>query len=458
MNTIPPSATRVPRVAIVGRPNVGKSSLFNRLVGRRDAIVHDAPGVTRDRLERVAELGNRRVLLWDTGGLVPDAAEELTEVVSRQARRAIADADVILLVIDGREGVTPVDQDLAALLHTSGRNALLVVNKIDLPMHEPLIADGWQLGLGEPLPVSAEHDRGVSDLIDAVLERLPAAHAGEEEVPSTDERPDPEIELQIAIVGRPNVGKSSIVNRLAGEERITVSPEPGTTRDAVDVVLERDGRRYRLVDTAGLRRRTRAARRDEAVGIMLSRRRLQRCHVAVLVIDASMGVTSQDVAIAGMIAEMGRPLVLAMNKWDLVGDPEDAVRTLADTLVRRMSFVHYAPRVTLSALTGRHARKLLDACGEVAAAASRRVKTSDLNRFLAESARALAAAGTSSPRSLYITQTGILPPRFVVFTRKLDRQATSFRRFLENRLRDAFDLGPTPVIVDLRVDASRRGP
>jgi GTP-binding protein len=444
-----------PRVAIAGRPNVGKSSLFNRLVRRREAIVHDAPGVTRDRLERLCELGGRAFLLWDSGGLLPRAEETLAENVSRQARCAIDEADLILLLVDGREGVTPVDEQLAEMLHASGKQVLLVVNKIDLDMHEPLAADGWRLGLGEPVPVSAEHGRGVDRLIDEVLERLPDAPAMG--VDEGDQRPDPERELQLAIVGRPNVGKSSIVNRLAGQERITVSPEPGTTRDAVDVVLARYGRRFRLVDTAGLRRRTRVARRDEAIGILLSRRRLERCHVAILVIDASMGVTSQDVGIAGQIAEMHRPLILALNKWDLVEDPEQAIRGITDTLARRMAFVSFAPRVTLSAVTGRRAPRLLDESVNVAHAAGRRIKTSDLNRFLQSSSRDLAAAGTAAPKSLYITQTGVMPPRFVVFARHRERAGPSFTRFLENRLREAFDLGPTPVVVDVRVDDGRRG-
>lgn len=449
-------ATKPPRVAIAGRPNVGKSSLFNRLVRRREAIVHDAPGVTRDRLERRCELGGLEYRLWDSGGLLPRADETLTENVSRQARAAIDEADLILLLIDGRAGVTPVDEQLAEMLHGSGKPVLLVVNKIDLDMHEPLAAEAWQLGLGEPLPVSAEHGRGVDRLVDAIVDALPGAAPAED--PAADRRPDPEEELQLAIVGRPNVGKSSIVNRLAGQERITVSPEPGTTRDAVDVVLKRHGRRFRLVDTAGLRRRTKVARRDEAIGILLSRRRLERCHVAVLVIDASMGVTSQDVAIAGQIAEMHRPLVLALNKWDLVERPEEAIVEVTDTLARRMKFVHFAPRVTVSALTGRRAPKLLDASVEVVQAASRRISTADLNRFLQASRRELASAGTAAPKSLYITQTGILPPRFVVFARHRERASDGYVRYLENRLRDAFDFGPTPVVVDLRVDEGRRAP
>jgi GTP-binding protein len=349
-----------------------------------------------------------------------------------------------------------VDEQLAEMLHTSGKPVLLVVNKIDLDMHEPLASDGWQLGLGEPLPVSAEHGRGVDRLIDEVLEHLPDAPAMT--VDEADQRPDHDEELQVAIVGRPNVGKSSIVNRLAGQQRITVSPEPGTTRDAVDVVLTRYGRRFRLVDTAGLRRRTRVARRDEAVGILLSRRRLERCHVAILVIDASMGVTSQDVSIAGQIAAMHRPLILALNKWDLVASPEEAIRDVTETLARRMAFVSFAPRITLSAVTGRRAPKLLDASVEVARAASRRIKTADLNRFLQGSSRELAAHGTAAPKSLYMTQTGVMPPRFVVFARHRERAVESFTRFLENRLREAFELGPTPVVVDVRVDDGRRGP
>lgn len=455
----PPAKARLPKVALVGRPNVGKSSLFNRLLGRREAIVLDRPGVTRDRIERAGRLATRTVLFQDTGGIVPEADEELLRQVTRQALVAIREANVVVLVIDGRAGVTPLDLAIAEILRPAGVPALVAVNKIDTPAREPEAADAWSLGLGEPWPVSAEHGYGVDALAEAVESLLPPLHAG---APSGDDaldnqdRPDPSVELHVAIVGRPNVGKSSLVNRLAGEERVTVSPVPGTTRDAVDVLLTRDGRRYRLVDTAGLRRRSRTESPDEEVGILLTRRRIARCHVAVLVLDAMMGPTTQDASIAGEIHEAGRPLVLAFNKWDLVENPEERIKALDRDIDRRLAFVSAAPRITVSAVTGQRAFKVLDTCRDVATAASRKVSTSELNRFLIATMGELLEGGGSAPtRTLYITQTGTLPPRFVVFCRDAARIDAGFRRFVERRVREAFGFGPTPIVLEFRSSRGR---
>ena len=446
------------RVALVGRPNVGKSSLFNRLLGRREAIVHDRPGVTRDWLERETLLAQRRMILFDTGGLVPEAEEDLLRVVSRQAFEAARQADLIVFVIDGRLGVTALDEAVAAELREAGIPILLAVNKIDVPNLEDHAMEGWRLGLGEPLPVSAEHNLGLDELIGRIVAALP--EGGPEEgapvVASTRELPDPDERLLLAVVGRPNVGKSSLINRLCGRERVSVSAVPGTTRDAVDVELTREGRRFQLVDTAGLRKRSRVAERDEAVGILLTRRRLERCHVAVLLLDASAGPTSQDVAIAGEIARTSKPLILVLNKWDLVEKPEDAVKRIDDALVRRFHFVRYAPRLTVSALTGQRVFKVLDLARDVALAASRELRTAELNRFLSQTLGAHLAEGGSAPKMLYMTQTGILPPRFVLFYRDKNPVSPQIRRFLEQRLRETFDLGPTPVRIDFR-RAPRRG-
>ncbi|RMG43263.1 MAG: ribosome biogenesis GTPase Der [Acidobacteria bacterium] len=432
----------LPRVAIVGRPNVGKSTLFNRLVGRREAIVHDRPGVTRDRLEREVELAGRAVRLWDTGGLVPDTDEALARAVTEQALAAVREADLILFVIDGRAGVTPLDEEIAARLREVADRVLLVVNKLDTGRLADAAADGWRLGLGEPLPLSAEHGIGLERLVDAAGARLPAS-APEGEAEEREE-------LSVAVVGRPNVGKSSLINRLAGAERVTVSPVPGTTRDAVDVVLVRDGRRYRIVDTAGLRRSAKAAADDERIGMLMTRRRLERCQVAVLVLDAPQGLTSQDVAIAGEIAKSAKPFVIALNKWDLVSDPDRTRRDLEAAIDRRLGFASYAPRLSVSAVEGRRVFRLLDTCRAVAEAASRRIPTSELNRFLQAAVAEHLSRGGSSPKMLYATQIGTLPPRFVVFCRDPGRLSAPLRRFLEGRLRDAFQLGPTPVVVTFR--------
>lgn len=446
----PITRKRLPRVALVGRPNVGKSSLFNRLLGKREAIVHDRPGVTRDRLERVCRFKDRVVLLQDTGGILPETEEPLFQQVTRQALTAIEEADVIVLLIDGRAGVTPLDQQVADILRPAGTPVVLVTNKIDEGRLESLIHDAWRLGLGEPFPVSAEHGGGIEPLTEAVEALLPEAPPDEPGLEDLLDRPDPSEELQVAIIGRPNVGKSSLVNRLAGEERVTVSPVPGTTRDAVDVVLSRDGRRFRLVDTAGLRRRSRTESPDEAVGILLTRRRIARCHVAVMVLDATLGPTTQDASIAGEVYEAGRPVVLALNKWDLVENPEVRVKELYSQIDRRMAFLADAPRITISALSGQRAFKVLDTCGVVAEAASRKLTTAEINRWLPRAWHDYSSQGPSTSRAMYGTQTGTLPPRFVFFVRDPERIQQSFRRYLERRLREDFQLGPTPVVLDFR--------
>ncbi len=455
MNAFP--SNKLPRVALVGRPNVGKSSLFNRLFGRREAIVHDRAGVTRDRLQRECRLGPRNVLMEDTGGLVPDADEDLLQVVTRQALFAAGEADVAVFLIDGRAGVTALDETVAGLLRTGGIPVIVAVNKIDVPGLEDLVAEAWRLGFGEPAPVSAEHGRGIGDLVERIVEVLPPEAEGTEG-DLVEERPDPEKELHLAIVGRPNVGKSSIVNFLTGEERVTVSAVPGTTRDAVDVQLTREGRRYRLIDTAGMRKRSRVAEKDEAIGIMLSRRRLERAHVAVLVLDATMGPTSQDVGIAGEIVKAGRPFLLALNKWDLVQDPEEAVKRVDDALERRLQFARYAPRLTVSASSGQRVFKILDLARDVAVAATREIRTSELNRFLIKTLHDHVSVGGSSQKMFYIAQTGILPPTFVVFCRDKNKVTPQIKRFLEKRLRETFDFGPTPVFLSFRSSPRRDRP
>jgi len=454
------SRSRLPRVALVGRPNVGKSSLFNRLLGRREAIVHDRPGVTRDRIEREGEIEGRPVILEDTGGIVPEAGEELQRAVSRQALAALEEADLLVLVLDGRAGVTPLDEEVGEILRRRADDVIVAVNKIDVPRVTDLAAEAWSLGLGEPLPVSAEHGLGIDRLAREIAARLPETPAGPgletDGVEPGGDGFDPEGELSIAIVGRPNVGKSSLVNRLAGAPRVTVSPVPGTTRDAIDVLLTRDGLRYRLVDTAGLRRRTRVADRDESVGILVARRRLERCDIAVLVLDATAGVTTRDASIAGEIEAAGRPMILAFNKWDLVDDPDARARELDAEVARRLAFLPDPPVVRLSALHGQRAFRVLDRCRELARRGSRRVPTGELNRFVAGLTARLRDAGTGAPKIFYMTQVGVFPPRFIVFARRAGKVDPSFRRHLERQLREAFDLGPVPVKLEFR-DPPRRG-
>lgn len=446
----------LPRVAIVGRPNVGKSSLFNRLLGRREAIVLDRPGVTRDRIERPCRLLRRWVLLQDTGGIVPGAGEDLLREVSLQALRALEQADAIVLVVDGRAGITPQDLEVAGILRKAQVPVILAVNKIDEARHEILAACAWELGLGEPEPISSEHGLGVDQLAERLEAVLPPGPEEQAEPEHPGDLPSPQDELCVAVVGRPNVGKSSLVNRLAGDQRATVSPVPGTTRDAIDVVVKREGRVFRLVDTAGLRRRAKVAERDEGVGILMTRRRIERAHAAILVLDAPAGVTSGDVGIAGEILEAGRPMVLALNKWDLVPDPETRTREIDAELQRRLSFAPRLPRASVSALTGQRVFRLLDLCREVVDGSGKRVPTAELNRFLIRTVGEHLAGGGGAPKMLYMTQTGTLPPRFLVFVRDPQGVDQSLKRFLENRLREAYDLGPVPVFVDFR--ATRRHP
>lgn len=442
-------ARKLPKVAIVGRPNVGKSTLFNRILGRREAIVLDRPGVTRDRLERICRLDTRVVRLEDTGGILPDAEEELFREVTRQAMVAIEDADVVVFVTDARSGVTPLDERVAESLRTGGKPVVVVANKVDVAEHEPQALDAWRLGLGEPVGVSAEHGRALEHLLEEIESRLPDARAGEEAFLDFDFEalPDPEVEVHVAIVGRPNVGKSSLVNRLLGNERVTVSAKPGTTRDAIDVPLLRNGRRFVLVDTAGIRRNARVETRDESIGILMTRRRLARAHVAIIVVDAVLGVTSQDQAVVGEVIDARRPFVIALNKWDLVLRPEEAVKELDRLMERKLAFAPSAPRVTISALDGQRVFKLLDIARELVAEANVKIPTAELNRVLRASVEQQQADGGSAPSALYITQIGTLPPLFAVFCRDPKRVPESFRRFVEGRIRAAFGLERVPVSV-----------
>ena len=447
---------RLPAVAIVGRPNVGKSTLFNRLLGRREAIVLNRPGVTRDRIERIWSERGRTILLVDTGGLVPDDGDELVREVTRQALEATRDADVVLFTIDGRAGVTPLDRAIAGILRPVADRVVLIVNKIDVEAQQALVGEAWGLGLGEPIPTSAEHARGVEEVVEAVLARLPPRTEAEDDPPGgAAGLPDPAGELHVAVLGRPNVGKSSLVNRLCGQDRAAVSTRPGTTRDVVDVRIVRDGRRFCLVDTAGIRRRPRVETRDESIGILLTRRRLARCHAAILVIDATAGVTSQDQAIAGEIAREGRPMVIALNKWDLVEHPEARKAELDALVARRLGFVAQAPRMTVSAASGQRAFKLLDRLVPLVELAATRVPTAALNRFVEELLSQQAAAGGDTPKLFYMTQIGVLPPRFAIFCRDPRRIGTSFRRFIESRLADRFGYESVPVRVSFRA-APRR--
>jgi GTPase len=436
----------LPVVAIVGRPNVGKSTLVNRFAGGRQAIVEAEPGVTRDRKELVAEWAGRAFRVVDTGGWIAGGGN-LDQEVSRQAERAVAQADVIILVVDVTVGITEEDARVASLLRGAAPPAVVVVNKVDDGSRE---SDAWeftQLGLGDPHAVSALHGRGSGDLLDAVVAALPPATQ-----PET--RPETETEPQsgpfsIAIVGRPNVGKSTLFNRLVGDERAIVHDEPGTTRDSIDTVIETEEGPLRFVDTAGMRRRSRIDEPTEYYSLVRALESVDRAAAALLVIDATAGVTHQDQRLAERVDAAGTAAIVVLNKWDLTD--ADQRRDVLEQAADRLEFLAYAPLVKVSALTGRNLRHVLPALREAEAAYHRRVPTAALNRVItdAQQRQPPPVVRKRRPRVLYATQGAADPPTFTLFaTHKLPQ---TYLRYLEHRIREAFELGPTPVKLRVRL-------
>jgi GTP-binding protein len=426
-------------VAIVGVPNVGKSTLFNRLLGRRRALVGETPGVTRDRIAAEARVGDRPITLVDTGGIYADPAEGLHAKVHLQARVAAEAAAVVLLVVSVREGLTAADRELASFLRRSGRPVILVINKVDHPSLEDAAAEFFALGHDDPVMISAEHGQGMEALTARLVALLPDAGEG----PGGGERET----LSLAIVGRPNVGKSSLLNFLAREERSIVSEKPGTTRDSVDLILEAGGRSYRMVDTAGIRRSARRADRLEQWSAQRALQSLRQADVALLLLDGSEGVTAQDLTVAGAAQRSRRPLVILINKWDLMERGEEARRQFRDELDRRLRFARYAPALFLSAKTGLGVQRVFPTVEEVWENGSIWIRSSRLNRFL----QGLRTTGRTRDgrrvKCFYITQTGIHPPAFTVFTNASGAVHFSYRRYLENRLREEFGFRRTPIVV-----------
>jgi GTPase len=431
-----------PTVAIVGRPNVGKSTLFNRLVGGREAIVSDQAGTTRDRHFGDSEWNGRAFWVVDTGGLVPDAQDSMDQAIARQADLAIAEADLILFLVDGREGLTSTDEAVADRLRRAGRPVLLVANKLDDLPRTNAHLEFYALGLGDPVPLSAQSGKGSGDLLDLVVERLPA------EPPA-----DPEPAIAVAIVGRPNVGKSSIANRLLGEDRYVVSPEAGTTRDAVDSVLRYHGQTLRFIDTAGLRRKSRVDEDVEFYSTVRTRRAIGRAQVCVLVVDATDGVHAQDLRIATEAWEAGAGLVVAVNKWDLVEgkDGNTALRG-QQAVAAKAPFLGDVPFVYVSALTGQRVRTVLERVLEVAAAREKRVPTAEVNRALADLVQRNQPPQRPGEelKLLYATQIGVAPPVFAVVTNRPHDVPENYQRFLLRGFREAFDFAGVPVTLRFR--------
>jgi GTP-binding protein len=429
-----PTAT----VAIVGRPNVGKSTLFNRLLGRRQAIVHDQPGVTRDRITGAARLDDDRPFqVIDTGGLVPAGGDPLN--LSEQVFLAVEESDLLLFVVDGREGLVSADEAVWERLRRSGKPAILAVNKADTREARAQFPEFYRLGIERQVLLSAEHGLGIAELREALAAALPEAV----EEPQTDAP-------AVAIVGRPNVGKSSLLNRIAGQPRALVSPQPGTTRDPVDTLISHNGRSYLLIDTAGIRRRSQTSGAPEELAVMMARRQIERAQAAVLVVDAAQGVTSGDLAIAGTIWELGRAAVVAVNKWDLLD--EEARLELEGSFARLDELLAAPVRVNLSALSGRSVAKLFPAIDRALAAHNLRLGTAEINRLLETAMRRVnppALAGRPW-KVYYATQVSTAPPTFMLFANRTLPRNHTYRRYLENTLRRELDLPGVPLRLVVR--------
>ena len=432
----------LPLVAIVGRPNVGKSSLFNRVVGQRLAVVHDRPGVTRDRHLTVADWAGHDFFLVDTGGFLPAAKVGLEAAVRRQAEIAIEESHVVLLLVDGTVGITDLDQDLASRVRKSGRRSMLVVNKMDKPGHDdPRAAEFHRLGLGEPWPVSAAQGYGIGDFLDHVVSLLP--EGGEPEPAGT----------RVAIVGRPNVGKSSLVNALLGEERMVVHSEPGTTVDSIDSPLVRGGNAFVLVDTAGLRRESRYEDDAEFFATLRSARAIERAEVVTVVLEATTGIIRQDLRIIESVLEAGRPAMLAYNKWDLIADREARWKELEGVTVQMHPWLMDLPAFPVSATSRWHLDRLPQHWKRLADESQKAVPTPELNRWLQEVQveRQPPATRLGRPaRMYYATQTGQRPPRFTVFASQPEAINPSYHKFLLHRLRERFGFTGTPVRLDVK--------
>ncbi len=481
-----------PNVAIVGRPNVGKSALFNRLVGRKIAIVHDQAGITRDRISAICNRGARPFTVWDTGGIFGVGERELRAQVRLAAEEALRESELVLFVVDAKEGLSPVDEDLAGTLRKSQKPLVLVINKVDHEKHEPLAAEFDSLGLEPSVSISAEHDRGISKLLTEIERRLPSpvAPADIKHQTSTFEPP-----LAVAIVGRPNVGKSSLINSIVRGERAIVSELPGTTRDAVDILYERNGRKFVFIDTAGIRRRGKHSSSVEVFSVMRAERSIRRADLCILMVDLTMGVTAQDKRIAGLIQQARKPAIVVLNKWDLVRPrrrEKEAARQLAEETRARIFFLAYAPVLTVSALTKENVEKLFASIEAIRRAARQRIGTGILNRLLRQAFQAnppplvkgkrlklfyavqtrsgkqdpvMEAGAPATPQRPHPNQmlkrgrgsSPLQPPELVLFVNDPRLTNETYRRYLETRIRKAEPYLGLPIMITLRPRAKSVG-
>ena len=439
-----------PLVAIVGRPNVGKSMLFNKLVGKRLSIVEDTPGVTRDRLYAEAEWCGRTFDIVDTGGIEPGTDSEILTFMRKQAEIAIQNATVIVFLCDIKTGLTASDQEVANMLLRSRKPVVLAVNKMDqVGATNPDIYEFYNLGLGDPIAVSAVHGHGTGDLLDACFQYFP---------PEDQEEEDEDV-IKVAIIGKPNVGKSSLVNRILGEERVIVSDMAGTTRDAVDSYFENEKGKYLFIDTAGMRKKSKVDDRIEKFSVLRSTMAIERCQVCLILIDANEGVTEQDTKVAGLAHEAGKACIIVVNKWDAVEKDDKTMDKMRQAVRRDLSYMTYAPILFISALTGQRVERLFDLINYVNDQASMRIATGMLNSVLAD-ATARVQPPTDKGRRLkiyYMTQVGIRPPHFVIFCNDAKLFHFSYQRYLENQIRSTFGLEGTPVRLTIRQKGDKEG-
>ena len=425
-----------PLVAVVGRPNVGKSTFFNKVVGRRVSIVEDTPGVTRDRIYAEAEWSGVHFALIDTGGIEPDSKDIILSQMREQAEMAMDTSDVILFMVDGKDGVTASDREVASMLMRTGKEVILAVNKVDKPTLPDDFYDFYELGLGEPIPISSINMLNLGDLLDRIIESFPEGEGTEEED-----------EIKIAMIGKPNEGKSSLINKLLGERRVIVSPIAGTTRDSIDTPFEKDGEKYLLIDTAGIRRKSKVNESIEKFSVIRAVAAVERCDVCMLMIDATEGITEQDKKIAGIAHEAGKGIVVVVNKWDLVEKETNTMNQFKKEIAKELTFMSYAPTVFISALTGQRVNQVIDMAKYVAENRAMRVPTGQLNNLITDATMMKQPPSDKGKRLkiYYVTQVGVKPPLFSFKLNSRPLMHFSYARYLENKIRETFGFEGTSL-------------
>ena len=431
-----------PIVTIVGRPNVGKSTLFNRIAGKRISITEDTPGVTRDRIYAECEWLDNYFTLIDTGGIEPNTTDTIFAQMRIQAEVAIEMADVVLFMVDGKEGVTAADTEVAQMLRKAKKEIILVVNKMDRFVNEDSVYEFYNLGLGDPIPISSAEALGIGDLLDEIISKFNGKMDTKEEEDS----------IKIAVIGKPNAGKSSIINRIIGEERVIVSDIPGTTRDAIDTKFERNSKKYTLIDTAGIRKKSKVLESVEKYSVLRAFTAVERADICVLVIDADKGVTEQDIRIAGYSHDSNKGMVIVINKWDLIEKDNSTFKEFTEEIRQKLAYATYAPILTVSALTGQRVNKILEAVDEIYSFRYLRISTGVLNDILTEAVLMNQPATVKGKRLkiYYGTQVAVNPPKFLIFVNDKEIVHFSYGRYIENKIREAFEYKGTPIIIEFR--------